>query len=101
MFKCNTVHKLDRPFQRVDRFILLTRTPGVTQQDEFAKSVDLLATSEHAQLQSVGAHRCSGRRADEYGGLVGVQVLWVEIGSPLGGGSFLRYCDWHRHIQAA
>lgn len=36
---------------------------------------------------------------DEYGGVLEVQGLWVNIGFPMGG-TPLGESDWHNHIQA-
>lgn len=74
-------------------------TPGIAEQDEFAKRTGLLAAlSEHTQLESIAAHGGRGRRGDEYGGVLEVQALWVHIGFPLGGRNVLGECDWHYHI---
>lgn len=67
-----------------------------------AKCAGLLAVlSEHTQLKSVAAHRGGGRGGDEYGGVLEVQALWVNIGFPVGGRNPLGDSDWHYHIQAA
>lgn len=80
----------------------LTTTPGVVEQGEFSKGVLLLAApGEDIQLKPVASHRSKGRRADEDGGLEGVQVVFVNVGCPGGGGSPLGEGDWNHHVQTA
>lgn len=82
--------------------LVLTTTPGIAEQDEFANCTGRPAVlSEHTQLKSVVAHRGRGRRADEYGGSLEVQAFWVNIGIPTGGRNLLGGSDWNYHIQAA
>lgn len=80
---------------------LLTLTPGIAEQDEFAEgALLLLVMSEHTQLKLVAANWGRGGRADEDGGVLQVQALWVNVGFPLGGRNLLLAVgDWHYHIE--
>lgn len=81
----------------------LTGAPGVAEQRESGLSVGLPATSvQHAEAEPVEAHRGRGRGQDEYGRVVEVQGLRVEIGFPArGGGRLLGVGDRHQYVQPA
>jgi len=82
--------------------VTLTATPGVAEQDEFAERARLLhALVEHVQLEPVAAHSGRGRRGDEDGRVLGVQVLRVNVSHPTAGRNLLGESDRHDHVQAA
>lgn len=76
--------------------IPLTGTPGIAEEDKFAKGALLLAVlSEHTQLELVAAHWGRRRGGDEDGRTVEVQAFWVCVGFPVGGWIPLGESDWH------
>ena len=80
----------------------LTRAPGIAEQDEFAVGARLLASLRvHTHLEPVESDWGRGRRGDEDGGTLRVQVVQVDVSFPLGGGNLTGEGDRHYHIQAA